>query len=480
MKKLFILLLLSLSCIVLISCASGPDFVSPEAPQVSSYTPLPLPASTASSPGPLGNPQRFVSVGNVPLQWWKAFQSEKLNALIERALTTSPTLEAAAATLRQARETYEAKAGSTLYPQAAGTLGAQRAGLNSAPSGLPDGERTFNLFTAGIGVSYNFDLAGGNRRILESLAAQVDYRGFVLEGARLTLAANVASAAVLQAQLGAQIDAAVDIVQNQEEQLALIRHRIRLGAATRKEELTLQTRLETDRAAIPLLQTRLAATDSLLAALAGMLPSDKGLPRFSLADFTLPSELPLLIPSELVRKRPDIQSAEALLHTACAQYGASLANIYPKITLSATLGSQALTTATLFGGGSMVWGLASQLAQPLFNPGLRAESRAAKAGTDAAEANYRQTVLQAFRNVADTLQALEGDAAALAGQTAAHANAVKSLELIQKEHALGTATYLEALIARRQTDGLRLAVIDAQARRLSDTAALYGAMGGGL
>jgi NodT family efflux transporter outer membrane factor (OMF) lipoprotein len=427
-----------------------------------------------------GNPQRFATVGTVPVQWWKEFHSEKLNTLIEKALASSPTLEAAAATLRQARETYKAEAGSTLYPQATGSLGAQRAGINSAPSGLPDGERTFNLFNAGIGVSYNFDLAGGNRRLLESLAAQVDYRGFVLEGARLTLAANVASAAVLQAELRAQIDAAMDIVKNQEEQLALSRQRLRLGAATRKEELALQSRLETDRASIPLLQTRLAAADSLLAALAGMMPSDTGLPRFLLADFTLPSELPLLVPSELVRKRPDIRSAEALLHAAGAQYGASLANVYPKITLSATLGSQALTTAALFGGGSMVWGLASQLAQPLFNFGLRAESRAAKAAMDAAEANYRQTVLQSFRNVADTLQALAGDAAALAGQTAAHENAVESLRIAQLEYTLGAADHLQVLIARRQADGLRIAAIESRGRRLSDTIALYGAMGGGI
>ncbi len=480
MKKWFIPIIVAAVSGLFISCASGPDFTPPAPPGVSSYTPAPLPENTASSPGMQGNPQRFVTVGNVPVQWWKAFQSEKLNLLIEQALATSPTLEAAAATLRQARETYEAKAGSTLYPQAAASLGAQRVGVNSAPSGLPDGERTFNLFNAGFGVSYNFDLAGGNRRLLESLAAQVDYRSLVLEGARLTLAANVASAAVLQAALRAQIGAARDIVKKQEDQLALIRHRIQLGVAVRKEELALQIRFETDRASIPLLKARLAATDSLLATLAGKMPADKGLPRFLLADFTLPSELPLLVPSELVRKRPDIRSAEALLHAAGAQYGASLANIYPKITLSATLGSQALTTSALFGGGSMVWGLASQLVQPLFNPGLRAESRAAKAGMDAAEANYRQTVLQSFRNVADTLQVLAGDAAALAGQTAAHENAVKSLDIIEKEYMLGAAGYLEALVARRQADGLRIAVIDAQARRLSDTIALYAAMGGGL
>jgi outer membrane protein TolC len=126
----------------------------------------------------------------------------------------------------------------------------------------------------------------------------------------------------------------------------------------------------------------------------------------------------------------------------------------------------------------MVWGLASQLAQPLFNFGLRAESRAAKAAMDAAEANYRQTVLQSFRNVADTLQALAGDAAALAGQTAAHENAVESLRIAQLEYTLGAADHLQVLIAHRQADGLRIAAIESRGRRLSDTIALYGAMGG--
>ncbi|MHB8828956.1 MAG: efflux transporter outer membrane subunit [Syntrophales bacterium] len=480
MKKRSIFILLFLSAGMLASCAAGPDFTPPEPPQVSDYTPYPLPSNTASSPGILGGTQSFVTDGNIPAEWWRKFGSAKLDALIEKALKNSPTLEAAAATLRQAREFYEAKAGSTLYPQVAGNLGAQRQGINSAPSGLPGGERTFSLFNAGVGVSYDFDLAGGNRRILESLAAQVDYQHFVLEGARLTLAANVATVAVLQAQLLAQISATQDIVSAQEEQLSLTRQRLRLGSATPKEELALQIQLETTRAAIPLLRSRQAAASSLLATLAGVMPGEKGFPQFNLGDFVLPSELPLRIPSELARRRPDIRGAEALLHAAGAQYGASLANVYPKITLNANLASQALTTATLFGGSSLVWGIAGQLLQPLFNGGLRAEARAAKAGMDAARANYQQTILQSFRNVADILRALEDDAAALALQTGAYESAVKSLLIIQQEYSMGAVGYLQILIARQQADQLRIAIIESQSKRLAGTIALYQAMGGGI
>jgi len=470
---------LALCAGILAGCAVGPDFKRPEPPQVAGYTATVLPAQTASAPGSLGDAQRFVAGGVVPAAWWQELGSTKLNALIQQALQASPTLEAAEATLRQAQQTYEAQAGSTLYPQATGKLGGQRQSINSAPSGQPGGERTFNLYNASVGVSYNLDLFGGNRRALEALAAQADYQRYQFEGARLTLAANVVTTVILQAQLAGQIQASEIILTTQEEQLDITRRRLALGAASQNDVLALQIQLEQTRAGIPPLRNRLEQTNHLLAVLIGRPPGSGAMPQFALADFILPIELPLRVPSELARRRPDIQASEALLHAANAQYGAAVSKQYPRITLSADLGLQALTAASLFGSGSLVWGLAGQLAQPLFNGGLRAEARAAESGFDAVAANYRQTVLQALRNVADVLRALDNDAQTLAAQAAADASAQESLQLMRQQYALGAVSYLQLLIAQQQAQQTGINLIAARAQRLANTVALYQSMGGG-
>jgi len=198
-----------------------------------------------------------------------------------------------------------------------------------------------------------------------------------------------------------------------------------------------------------------------------------------LQEFTLPADLPLTVPSELVRNRPDIQAAEALLHSANAEYGVAITKLYPQLNLSATLGSQALTTGALFGSGSAVWSLVAQLTQPLLNPGLPAEKRAALAAFDAAAANYRNVVLEALRNVADVLRALDNDAQRLAALAAADAAAQESLASMQRQYSLGAAGYIQLLTAQQQAQQTRISLIEAQARRLADSVALYQAMGGG-
>lgn len=460
-------------------CAVGPDFRPPDAPAVPGYVAGAQPSRTASAEAPLGQAQHFIEAAPIDERWWRELGSSKLDALVDEALRASPTLEAAQATLRQARETLDARAGATRYPQASARLGAQRQRSNGAALGQPGIERTFELHNASVSVSYDLDLAGANRRALEALAAQVDHQRYQLEAARVALAANVATAAITQAQLAAQVEASVAIVAAQHEQVEIVRQRVALGAAARDELLALQTQLEQSRAAIPALRNRLDQAGHLLAVLAGRAPGEAAAPRFALADFALPQQLPLHLPSELARRRPDIRASEALLHAASAQRGVAVAKLYPQVTLSATTGSQALTAASLFGSGSLVWGLAAQLAQPLFNPGLRAEARAADAGFDAAAANYRQTVLQALRNVADVLRALEHDADALAAQAAAEASAREALQSVDRRHALGAASYLQWLVAQQQAQQARLGVAAAQAQRLADTVALYQAMGGG-
>jgi outer membrane protein TolC len=203
------------------------------------------------------------------------------------------------------------------------------------------------------------------------------------------------------------------------------------------------------------------------------------MPSFSLEDFTLPPDLPKLVPSELVRARPDILGAEALMHVANAEYGVAVSRLYPQLNLSADIGSQALTTGALFGSGSAAWSLVSQLTQPLFNPGLPAEKRAALAAFDAAAANYQAVVLESLRNVADVLRAVENDTERYAALSAADAASQNLLNSMEHRYALGAAGYYDLLIAQEHSQQTRLALIDAQARRLINSVSFYQAMGGG-
>jgi NodT family efflux transporter outer membrane factor (OMF) lipoprotein len=428
----------------------------------------------------LGESQRFIAGDRVTPQWWRKLGSSRLNTLVEEALQANPTLAESQARLRQAKELYAAtQAGSTLYPQLAASLGGQRQRSSPVVLGQDGDAREFSLYNAGIGVRYNLDLAGGNRRALEALAAKIDYQRYQLASARLTLAANIVTTAVSRARLAAQIETTEAILVSREDQLQLTRERVRLGQAAPHEAMAMETLVEQTRADIPLLRNQLQQNEHLLAVLAGKPPGAADLPVFPLHEFTLPTELPLSVPSELLRIRPDIQAAEALMHAANAEYGVAIAKLYPQLNLSADLGSQALTTGALFGSGSAIWSLVGQLTQPLFNPGLPAEKRAALAAFDAAAANYRNVVLESLRNVADVLRALENDAQRLVALSLADKAAQGSLESVQHQYALGAVGYIQLLTAQQQSLQTRINLAEAQAKRLVNSAAFFQALGGG-
>jgi NodT family efflux transporter outer membrane factor (OMF) lipoprotein len=461
-------------------CTVGLDFLRPAPPKVEGYTARPQPAQTAATPEQaLGQAQALMPAQTIKADWWTEFGSAKLDALIDTALRASPTLDAAQAKLRQAEQTYAAQAGSTLYPQVNADLGAQRTRTADGNFGQPVKGRTYNLYNVGVAVTYDLDLFGGNRRALESLAAQADYQRYQLIGTRLTLAANIVTDAMTQAQLAAQIEATEAILAAQQKQVDIAHKRFELGAIARGDEYTLRTEYEQTRASIPPLRNKLDQTNHLLATLSGQAPGAAQIPQFTLADFSLPTALPLIVPSELVRQRPDIQASEALLHSATADYGVAVADAYPKINLTGNLGTQALAASSLFGPGSLTWGLIGQVMQPLFNGGLKAGVNAAQASIDAALANYRDTVLNALRNVADVMRALDNDAETLQAQSAADAAAQAAQKIVQQQYQLGGASYLQLLVAQQQAQQTRINLIAAQAQRLTTTAAFYQAMGGG-
>ena len=466
---------------VLAGCAVGPDFKTPKAPTTDVYTTGALPAKTASAPGPAGAAQRFASGQDIPGEWWTLFHSETLDRLIRQALADNPTLAAAKATLRVAQENRRAGLGA-LFPTIDAYASATRQKISGASIGQPDTDiSAFNLFNASVNVSYALDLFGGTRRALEALQSQIDYQQYQLEGAYLTLTSNIITTAVQEASLRAQIIAMKNILALQENQLSVVESQFRLGGASRSDILAQKTQLAQTQATLPPLEKALAQTRHLLAVLTGRLPHEGAeLPEFSLTEIELPEELPVSLPSSLVRQRPDIMASEALFHAACAQVGVATAYLYPQITLTGSYGFEASNVGDLFNSNSVVWNIGAGLLQPIFHGGtLTARRRAAIAAYDQAEAQYRSTVLQAFQNVADVLRALETDANALKAQADAEAAASDTFDLTQKEFQLGAVSYLSLLNAERQYQQSQIGLIQAQAARFADTAALFQALGGG-
>ena len=469
----------SLALIALLAgCAAGPDFERPVPPESEAYSTHADNAFVTPVPSKADSAQRVAPGMPVAAEWWRRFGSPRLDALIADGLEHSPTLAAAQATLRQAQELQQARAGATQLPRAEIGASAQRQRFNPGTLGQDQAPREFSLYNAGVSVSYNLDPAGGNRRAIEALAARADTRLFELQAARLTLAGNIATAAFARAQIAAQIESTTALLANMEEQRGIASARLRLGNAAADEVLALDTQTEQLRAEIPVLRQQLAQTEHLLATLAGRAPGQGDVPDFTLSEFALPQNLPLVVPSQLVRQRPDILAAEAMVHAANADYGVAVAQMYPQLNLSATLGTQALTGDALFGGQSIIWNIIGQLTQPLFNPGLAHERRAALAGFDAATAHYKGVVLDALRDVADVLVAVDTNARGLAAQASAAAAAQESLATMQHRYQLGAASHVQVLIAAQQAERAHLAVIAARSDRLANSAAFYVAMGG--
>lgn len=458
----------------------GPNYRQPQPPRAKRYTEHALPAATGATPVAGGAAQRFVSGRDIPAEWWRLYRSPALDRLIRSALADSPTLAAARAALRAAQENLTA-ATSVLYPGVDAKLSAARQRSSGAAFGQPQVPgNEFNLYNASVNVSYALDVAGGARRELEALEAQIDYQRFQVAAAYLTLTANVVTAAVREASLRAQLDATRQVLATQRRLLGVLEKQLALGAISSSAVLAQRVQVAQTRALLPPLDKALAQTRHALAALIGRTPAQGALPGFDLDALTLPRELPVSVPSALLRQRPDIQAAEALLREASANIGVATAAQYPQLTLSASFGSAATRVADLFDSNSTLWSLGAGLLQPVFHAGeLKARERAAVAAYDQARAQYRQTVLDAFQNVADVLRALETDAQALQAEADAEAAARASLVLARHQFTLGAVSYLALLDAQRQYEQARIALVQARAARYADTAALFQALGGG-
>lgn len=471
--------LLSICLLNLQSCKVGPNFKVPSPPLTHKFTRTPLPAKTVSSKGPGGEGQYLVEGMDIPHEWWTLFQSPELNHLIVEGMMHNPSVDIAQAALHQAQDNWRAEVGA-LMPTITANFAAERERFNTGSFGITPQDNTFNLYNANVAVSYPLDVFGGIRRQVEAAGAQVDYQRYEVEATYLTLTANIVTSVINEASLREQIKTTEYLIKIQSNLLKLINLQYKLGGTSLADVLTQQTLVSQTMASLPPLQKNLALLQNSLSVLLGTLPSESQLPEFTLDKLHLPRTLPLGVPSTLVCQRPDVQASLALLHAASAQIGVATANLLPQFLLSGAYGSQANKIENLFDPTTLVWNLMAQATQTVFQGGtLIARRQAAIDAFKEAAAQYRLTVLQAFQNVADSLNAVTIDAQTLQADTIAEMAAKKNMRITEKQYQLGSVSFLILLNAEDQYQQTILARVQAEAARYSDTAALFQALGGG-
>jgi len=451
-------------------CAVGPDFVRPEPPIASRYTPDPEPE--VLTPG--ADRQQVRLAEDISAAWWELFRSDALDDVVKRALDGSPNLALSRATLAQAHEAVLAARGA-YYPQVDASGHVQEQDNHNINRNELHDQTSYSL---GLNVSYVLDVFGGVRRNVEQQQALAEFQRYELAAAWLTLTGNAVTQSISIASLRAQIEAVEDEVADDQRSLDLVERKFEAGKVARSDVLTASTQLASDEAQLPVLRQQLAAAEHALSVLAGQAPAVWSPPEFGFTDFTLPVELPLTLPSELVRQRPDILAAEADLHAASAAIGVATANLFPQFTLTGAV-SVAEAGAIMSTPGA-AYTLAGQVLQPVFHGGtLRAQRRAAIDAFDASRARYAQTVLTGLQQVADTLRALDHDAARLDAERRLLSTAEEALSLNRLRYDAGKIDLLTLLDSQRSYQQARLGVAQAQGQQLTDSAQLYVALGGG-
>jgi len=462
-------------------CSVGPDFHRPVTSVGDSYTAAPLPERTTGSEGVAGAAQHLVAGQDISAQWWKAFHSEQLDALIKEAFRANPNVQAAQAALRQANDLVWAQRGYFLPNLQAGFAPTrQKNPVGTIAPTLTSGAPIYSLYTAQLGVGYTLDVFGGNRRQVESLIAQENMQRYQLEATYLTLSTNVVLAAVQEAALRAQITATERMIAIESEQMRIMMKEVDLGAIAISDATAQEVLLSQTMALLPPLRKQLAVQRDALTALLGRLPMQEPAEIFDLDKFDLPTELPLSLPSKVVEQRPDVRMSEEMLHSASAQVGVAIADMLPQITLSGTIGGTSTAYSQMFSAGNKFWTAGASLSQTLFDGGtLYFRERAARDALDAAGAQYRSAVVTAFQNVADTLHTVVFDADALKANLDAERSAERSLAYARKAQELGSVSYLAMLNAEQAYQQAVVNRIQAQSSRYADTAALFQALGGG-
>ncbi len=457
-------------------CAVGPSFHSPAAPAVRHYGFGEDPRETSSAEGVA---QRFNPGKDVAGDWWRLFNSKQLQSIVGEALANNPGLAAAQASLRASENDLRAGYG-IFYPQIHADAAATRERFSLVQLGESARATLFNLFTLSASASYALDVFGGERRQLEGLAAQVDVQRATEHAAYVTLLSNIVNTVIAEAAYRAEIDATRQLIELQGEQVKLARVQYDSGTQPYSNVLSLESQLASYQATIPQLQQKLAESDDLLATLVGHVPADWSPPTIDLKDLRLPGDLPVSLPSDLLRQRPDILAAEATAHAASANVGVATAALLPSVTLNGSFSAAGTATNRLFAANGKAWSFGADVGQPLFEGGtLWFNRKAAVENYTQAMALYRQTVLGAFEQVADALRALDHDASALRAEDEALDTARQALHLVETHYEAGLDTYLDVLSADAQYHQAVIGDLQAVAVRYQDTVALYVALGGG-
>ena len=466
----------AITAVILSSCAVGPDFVRPAPPDTDRYAREPLAVATVAA---VGQAQIFTLGAAITADWWRLFKSAQLDAVVRQAIANNPTLLASEASLRQSQDNLRAGYG-VFYPQVNASFSGERA--RSAPiqqgSSMPGS--IFNLVTASGTISYALDVFGGERRRVEGLQAEVDYQRYVSKAAYLTLSANVVNTSIARAAYAAQIRATEQLIELESQQLHATEAHVRAGTAPYINVLSIRGLIATNQAALAPLKQKISQAEHLLATLEGVEPSKADLPDVDLTSLSLPINLSVSLPSDLVRQRPDILSAEAQLHVASANIGVATAAMFPSFSLSGTYGAAGSSLGNLLAGSGKFWSIGPLATIPLFRGGsLKYGRQAAIDAYQQSQANYRQIVLGAFAQVADALNALEHDAEALQAQDEAQRTASEALSLLQANYRAGLVAYLDVLAADVQFHEATIAYLQAVAQRHQDTVGLFVALGGG-
>ncbi len=451
-------------------CTVGPNFKRPPPPSV----------AYAAPPATVGE-QHTTYGGDVAAEWYALFKSDAMNQLVQDALRANPDLEAARHNLRAAQYELQAVAGSAL-PHLDLEARAQRARVNGSLLYDPPEQLqvTANQFSIGPSLAYDLDIFGRLRRTIEAQAAQTSSVQRQALNVYVTLVDQVVVTAFSYAATLEQLEVTRKLVDDLKAQYDLTHLLEDSGKIVRSETLQAQTQLENTRASLPALEKQLDVYRNALCRLTGRAPQADAIPTLTLRDFTLPVQLPVSLPSNLVRQRPDILEAEDLLHQASAAVGIAEAARLPSLTLSAQYAQQSIATSDLFTKSGQIWSAGASLSAPLFEGGtLRAREKEAKERFLQADAQYRGTVLNAFVEVADALQALQHDADDYAAHTIALDAARANRDLARTQFERGRVSELVVLTAEQQFQGAVLSQVQADAQRFSDTAQLFRALGGG-
>jgi NodT family efflux transporter outer membrane factor (OMF) lipoprotein len=457
-------------------CAPSEHYVRPADPPQTGYVQAPAQVE-ATIRGTAGQAIPRVSLGEEPPDaWWTLLGSDQVNRLVLLALENNQSIAGAKAHLAAARERIRAARGAW-YPQVDASAGVQRTRFGATVLGpLAKDFPIFSAYAAGPEVSYDLDVFGGTKARVAQAAAAAQFESAEFGAVALSVSGNVVIEVLEIATVHTQIRVVTEIVADDEHLLGLIRAAREAGAVSALDVLSAQSQADHDRTLLPPLHQQLSVAQDTLANLIGMAPRDWTPIDVDLDDIGTMEKLPVVLPSELVRRRPDIGAAEAQLHAASAAVGIATAEMYPHFTLTARAGEEGL-----LGGGpsETAWNLLGGLTAPIFHGGaLTAQRRAAEDEYQAAFAAYQQTVLNAFAQVADTLQAIGNDADSLRAQRRALDSASASLALTKQGYAAGNAGYLQVLDAQRLQQQARLGEVLASGQRSVDAVKLLLAAGG--